>query len=690
MHCCDFNSCMSSVKPSIQLVAVCQKENVTPFDKRQIPINIDENLIMKLQVDDSSITCDRHYWNKTNKTYETFIKSYEKLTSEELDEALCVSISQIKEYIRHCVPCIGCRTSVENFIKTLIEHHHPGLEPLIMNEKGSITVKKMYSSNPDNIYTLCYIHGSKLNSFIESIPKSKKNRRCNIHLLDKSKSINDWEIVWDMMNKECRNEVTLVEADSLLDTLENYLRKHKFCSECKLKVLEAYDLLMDNTDYKHQEQKGFCSALYEGLRACTNDKHIHVDPNKEFLSNLISRAELEIRDSRRERHAKTLDIAQEEILTCIGIYLFERFDKIYRTIRSEEQTWKLLFYIAIDCLRLNFEKAVDCKQDFSITLKILCDELCETDNVKIKKKPQKRSKRKDRRQIKITENKLNEIDEKTVLRKNSHEDKEEEIIDRCRTNSCCYSCVCQYCIQRSNSLSIIYPTNPSISLVKSQSCPSSLISTSESIMKSSDQVINEQTIPISSSLETLLSSVSTRGCICYERHLAKSMSCTRCLSTRTDLGYSSEQDDTCSFGPCECSLTPCDTCLTELSHCCPLHEEDESGTSVSPCDSILSSSDYILRDISTDCTKTIELCDTTRKHKIKLQLSHEYPFFNMHLKQIWDENPLSNIDNEIYISDDDLYEFSMLNKNVDRKRAQLREIFKFKFQSWKQRLPYKM
>ncbi|CAF1126242.1 unnamed protein product [Adineta steineri] len=229
----------------------------------------------------------------------------------------------------------------------------------------------------------------------------------------------------------------------------------------------------------------------------------------------------------------------------------------------------------------------------------------------------------------------------------------------------------------------------SVSL-KSQSCPSSLISTSESIIKSTDQVINEQTIPISSSLETLLSSVSTRGCICYERHLAKSMSCTRCLSTRTDLGYSSEQDDTCSFGPCECSLTPCDTCLTELSHCCPLHEEDESGTSVSPCDSILSSSDYILRDISIDCTKTIELCDTTRKHKIKLQLSHEYPFFNMHLKQIWDENPLSNIDNEIYISDDDLYEFSMLNKNVDRKRAQLREIFKFKFQSWKQRLPYKM
>jgi hypothetical protein len=30
---------------------------------------------------------------------------------------------------------------------------------------------------------------SKLNSFIESIPKSKKNRRCYIHSLDKIKSI---------------------------------------------------------------------------------------------------------------------------------------------------------------------------------------------------------------------------------------------------------------------------------------------------------------------------------------------------------------------------------------------------------------------------------------------------------------------------------------------------------------------
>ncbi|CAF5212580.1 unnamed protein product, partial [Rotaria magnacalcarata] len=54
------------------------------------------------------------------------------------------------------------------------------------------------------------------------------------------------------------------EADCLLDTLENYLHKHKFCSECKLKVLEAYDILLDNGDNKHRDKKGYCPALYEG------------------------------------------------------------------------------------------------------------------------------------------------------------------------------------------------------------------------------------------------------------------------------------------------------------------------------------------------------------------------------------------------------------------------------------------
>lgn len=37
-------NCMSS---TARLIAVCEKEQIPSFDKRQIPINIDENLLVK-------------------------------------------------------------------------------------------------------------------------------------------------------------------------------------------------------------------------------------------------------------------------------------------------------------------------------------------------------------------------------------------------------------------------------------------------------------------------------------------------------------------------------------------------------------------------------------------------------------------------------------------------------------------
>lgn len=46
IYCYSPNIFMSSIKLTARLVAVCQKEQVSSFDKRQIPINIDENLIV--------------------------------------------------------------------------------------------------------------------------------------------------------------------------------------------------------------------------------------------------------------------------------------------------------------------------------------------------------------------------------------------------------------------------------------------------------------------------------------------------------------------------------------------------------------------------------------------------------------------------------------------------------------------
>lgn len=65
---------------------------------------------MKLQVDDLCMNCDHNCCIRKLKNFEAFINGYNKLTREELDDALCVPGTQIKEYILHSVPCIGCRT----------------------------------------------------------------------------------------------------------------------------------------------------------------------------------------------------------------------------------------------------------------------------------------------------------------------------------------------------------------------------------------------------------------------------------------------------------------------------------------------------------------------------------------------------------------------------------------------------
>ena len=217
MRYCDLRDCMSSTKSTARLVAVCQKDQTASFEPRQVPIHVDEHLIvrrtspfltrwslplvvqMKLQFDGSSMTCDHRCCsgiNRKTKVYEAFIKGYKKLTIEELNDALCVPISQIKDYLLHSVPCIGCRTrfeflvfspksshdhspfpSIDNFIKLFNEHRHAGLEPLFLNDRGSITMKTSFSANPDAIYTLFHVEGwAQISSAFSRVSPSWFNR----------------------------------------------------------------------------------------------------------------------------------------------------------------------------------------------------------------------------------------------------------------------------------------------------------------------------------------------------------------------------------------------------------------------------------------------------------------------------------------------------------------------------------
>lgn len=69
------------------------------------------------------------------------------------------------------------------------------------------------------------------------------------------------------------------------------LHARRFCTDCKNKVLRAYNILIGELDCS--KEKGYCAALYEGLRCCPHERHIHVCCETDFIAHLLGRAEPE-------------------------------------------------------------------------------------------------------------------------------------------------------------------------------------------------------------------------------------------------------------------------------------------------------------------------------------------------------------------------------------------------------------
>uniref|UniRef100_A0A3P8NX33 Gametogenetin-binding protein 2 n=1 Tax=Astatotilapia calliptera TaxID=8154 RepID=A0A3P8NX33_ASTCA len=384
-----------------RLVAICREgEEEYPFLARQIPLYIDETLTMVMEFSDSVMDVDSHEINTSH--LKQFSEYHSKLNQQDLNIALMVASREVYSALAQLVPCVGCRRSVERLFSHLVESGNPALEPLTVKPTGMLSVTKTCLADVKKLYTLFYVHGAKLNDVIDAIPKSKKNKRCQLHSLDthKPKPLGgSWMDVWELMSQECRDEVVLIDSACLLETLETYLHKHRFCTDCKNKVLRAYNILVGEVDCN--KEKGYCAALYEGLCCCPHERHIHVCCETDFIAHLLGRAEPEFSGGyeRRERHAKTIDIAQEEVLTCLGIHLYERLHRIWQKLRAEEQTWQILFHLGIDALRKGFEMAVEKMQGIS-RLEQFVEELSEEERAKELKQEKKRQKRKNRRKNK--------------------------------------------------------------------------------------------------------------------------------------------------------------------------------------------------------------------------------------------------------------------------------------------------
>lgn len=183
-------------------------------------------------------------------------------------------------------------------------------------------------------------------------------------------------------------------------------------------------------DVDHRDEPRFCSAIFEGLKVCckhqtenkenrksshecTNDisakspQYIHVCCERGYIMHMLTQADAELAGGRKERHAKTIDIAQEEVCTCLSLHLYNRLHRVWLYKLTLEQTWFTLFYLGVELIHQNFEMCIEKKIGIG-RMEALCLELEHDEKLKESKIQKKRLKRK--RQKKKKELLKHEID----------------------------------------------------------------------------------------------------------------------------------------------------------------------------------------------------------------------------------------------------------------------------------------
>ncbi|XP_058983996.1 gametogenetin-binding protein 2-like isoform X2 [Musca domestica] len=332
------------------------------------------------------------------KELEEFTRKFNLLTTDELHTSLEISSKTFVSVLNQCVQCVGCRRLVERLFYQLSMSGHPTLDPLVLKNSCVLSIAEEKMKTPQALGTLLYRHHEILNNLLES--KLRNKTRCVLHSLDafRSKPFSEtWREVWSSMKHNCREELAVVETKELREVLENYLKKHKFCNGCRTKIEKAYKILVGETTPK---EKGYVPALYANIKKCHPDKHIHIFTNKiDFLDALIRRAEPEVNGSYsklRERHAKTLEIAQEEVLTCVGMIMYERLRRVYVSLREEERACQVLAAVGVHALCQSFDMSVEKKQGIS-NLELLYQEISRAEKAKEHKREQKKLKKKKKK-----------------------------------------------------------------------------------------------------------------------------------------------------------------------------------------------------------------------------------------------------------------------------------------------------
>uniref|UniRef100_A0A915IHZ6 Gametogenetin-binding protein 2 n=1 Tax=Romanomermis culicivorax TaxID=13658 RepID=A0A915IHZ6_ROMCU len=359
-----------------KLIRVCREdEKADVFKDLQLPLFVEDMRAMVVQfenpvklfnenmtsspssipVTSSEKSCSRVL------NYRQFTQKIDCFSDDcDLADSLTVKQEDFNVILSQLIPCVGCRNSMEKLYSDLATTNHSALLPFVVEKSLSISLHRSFLANRRALYKLLIVNG--------------------------------WDDIWPLMTEDCADECCVVETEHLLEMLESYLQKHKFCTDCRLKIMKAYHLLTGEAD--KTKEPGYNANLYQGLRYCSTECHLHLRPCTAYLNMLMDRAEPELLGGFKERHAKTLEIAQGEVLTCIGLYIYDRLHRLSMAMKTLQNTFQLLYCSGVAALSTAFQKSIETKSGLlDDSFEKICAELQES-TVKPKSGKSKKSKSK--------------------------------------------------------------------------------------------------------------------------------------------------------------------------------------------------------------------------------------------------------------------------------------------------------
>ena len=289
------------------------------------------------------------------------------LSSDQYQKCLTVNSKDVLPVGGNDVTCVGCRKGIETLLDSMKSFPLACFNCFEFIGGGKIKMNPGSLKYSDCLYRNLAISKYRIKEICDSLPRRNKSR-CIYHSVNHDmggakESAVQWKVLWDNTSPECRKDILKISYDELKNSHEVYVKKHRFCEDCQDHLTHAFRLLFYLEDYTEFED--FDPEIYDCLTveqcSATGEKYICVPADLDVLAEMMDRLknQLDTNNPNEERHARSLDVAQKEIVLCIAMFIYKRIQSIVMRFSAFITCVELLPHLIWLTFRKNLEEAVE-------------------------------------------------------------------------------------------------------------------------------------------------------------------------------------------------------------------------------------------------------------------------------------------------------------------------------------------